>query len=393
MAAYDFPATAGKPTDGSFTYTAPTGELYEWNGYSWVTPGSPAGEDPNLRFVNITGDTMTGNLTLPGGGSDTEALQKQEIEALPVSTFNNDSGYITLGEVPAPDLTPYVEKAGDNMTGDLTLGTDKITLNTDGSATFGGSVVSSTGGSNASVYPQGQFWAITDDSVATPSIAVRQETIPAGGGQTFGVYSDGTLNIGPNIQKNQAGDPINATIQLNSDGSAKMAGAKFAFETDGSMSTYAQSTSSFFSCLSVHSNIPTHDTKKFRVRADGAIEATNTTVQAIASERRLKENIVAIESVEAWETIKLTPYYAYNFIGSDSINYGPMADEVPAEMVVQPMEEDEAGVMVARSDDEGPIRSYDNGMLQARLYTALQTALTRIEALEAKVTSLEGGNN
>ena len=30
-------------------------------------------------------------------------------------------------------------------------------------------------------------------------------------------------------------------------------------------------------------------------------------------------------------------------------------------------------------------------MLQARLYTALQTALTRIETLEAKVQSLEEG--
>jgi hypothetical protein len=70
-----------------------------------------------------------------------------------------------------------------------------------------------------------------------------------------------------------------------------------------------------------------------------------------------------------------------------------MVDDVPPEMVVQPMEENEDGVMVARADEEGPIRTYDNGMLQARLYTALQTALTRIEALEAKVTSLEGGNN
>ena len=89
-----------------------------------------------------------------------------------------------------------------------------------------------------------------------------------------------------------------------------------------------------------------------------------------------------------------------------------MADEVPAEMVVQPMETviiDEAVEEVIgpkgkilkegkeavteqrpRSDAEGPIRTYDNGMLQARLYTALQTALTRIEALEAEVNALKG---
>ena len=38
-----------------------------------------------------------------------------------------------------------------------------------------------------------------------------------------------------------------------------------------------------------------------------------------------------------------------------------------------------------RSDDVGTIHTYDHGMLQARLYTALQTALTRIEELEARL--------
>ncbi len=56
-----------------------------------------------------------------------------------------------------------------------------------------------------------------------------------------------------------------------------------------------------------------------------------------------------------------------------------MADEVPNEMVVN----------TDRSDDQGVIRTFDNGMLQARLYTALQEALKRIEALEAA----QGGNN
>ena len=118
---------------------------------------------------------------------------------------------------------------------------------------------------------------------------------------------------------------------------------------------------------------------------NGDIQAINTTIQPISSERRLKENIVAIDADTAWETIKSTPYYTYNFIDSETTSYGPMADEVPAEMVVQPMVEDEDGVKVARADAEGPIRTYDNGMLQARLYTALQTALTRIEDLEARL--------
>ena len=150
------------------------------------------------------------------------------------------------------------------------------------------------------------------------------------------------------------------------------------------------------------------------IRADGTYFGQNTDIQPISSERRLKENIVPIDSEIAWETIKNTPYYAYNFIGSESTVYGPMADEVPAEMVVQPMEEvviEEAvepvigpkGKVVKkgkeavteirpRSDEKGPIRSYDNGMLQGRLYTALQSALTRIEALEAQLSALQEAN-
>jgi hypothetical protein len=60
MAAYDFPPTAGEPTDGSFTYTAPTGVEYEWNGYSW-TLGAPG---PG-KYVRKSGDTMTGELIVP----------------------------------------------------------------------------------------------------------------------------------------------------------------------------------------------------------------------------------------------------------------------------------------------------------------------------------------
>jgi hypothetical protein len=72
----------------------------------------------------------------------------------------------------------------------------------------------------------------------------------------------------------------------------------------------------------------------FFVKGNGAISSTNGSISVIASERRLKENIVSVDSDTAWRTIKSVPYYAYNFIGSDpsSVVYGPMADEVPDEM-------------------------------------------------------------
>lgn len=84
---------------------------------------------PDLSgYIEKTGDTMTGQLTLPGGGSDTQALQKQEITSL-------------ISAIPSPDLTSYVEKDGDNMSGNLTFNTNKIILNaSSGSATFTGTL-------------------------------------------------------------------------------------------------------------------------------------------------------------------------------------------------------------------------------------------------------------
>ena len=68
---------------------------------------------------------FAGQVSLPGGGTGAEAIQVQEVE-----TLVSDS-------VSKSDLN------SQNISSDLTIGTDKITLNaSDGSATFAGTVVS-----------------------------------------------------------------------------------------------------------------------------------------------------------------------------------------------------------------------------------------------------------
>ena len=62
----------------------------------------------------------------------------------------------------------------------------------------------------------------------------------------------------------------------------------------------------------------------------------------------LTENIESIDSTGSWNTIRDTPYYRYNFIGSDLVCHGPMADEVPAALVRG----------TGRMDGEGEIRSF-----------------------------------
>ena len=61
MAILNFPNAAGQPTDGSFTYED-NGVLYSWDGYKWTANSEP-GYD--TRYVEVTGDTMTGDLTVP----------------------------------------------------------------------------------------------------------------------------------------------------------------------------------------------------------------------------------------------------------------------------------------------------------------------------------------
>ena len=76
MTVFNFPDTDGKPTDGSFVWTAPNGTLYVWDGYSWTTKPGAISQDKN--YWDKTGDILspetpgdsvdlgTGNLDLEG---------------------------------------------------------------------------------------------------------------------------------------------------------------------------------------------------------------------------------------------------------------------------------------------------------------------------------------
>ena len=111
----------------------------------------------------------------------------------------------------------------------------------------------------------------------------------------------------------------------------------------------------------------------------------------IDSERRLKQNLTPVDPVVAWNTIKTLPYYSYQFISDpENTYYGPVVDECPADMQVTVYNE-VSGELVVRADAEGPLRTYDNKLRDARLFVALQTALTRIETLEAEVATLKAG--
>ncbi len=434
MTVLNFPTS---PSNGD-TYEE-NNVVYTWNGSYWSANNA---SDLGNVYVAIAGDRMTGNLELPGGGGETAALQKQEIQLLIDAGGGGGSGPTDLyWERDAGALSPKVS------TDNVNIGDGNILLDADGTATFN---EEPRGGANTGIFVDGPSGAYVASATGTNAVLRGFQT---GGSESITLKADGSAFFSGGIDQQVPTDTTSLVNSFTRAGVRRwdygmLDGANFAVgiagQTDPVMSLFsgaaAQNVAAFYGDVLIGGTLPdapnielkpdgfvattgtlfntelngpnigvlcyaktTADVSIFNAASDnggtanpafnvsslGVVSARNTTIQSISSERRLKENIVAIDADTAWETIKSTPYYTYNFIGSDAITYGPMADEVPDEMIVQPMEENEAGVMVARSDEEGPIRTYDNGMLQARLYTALQTALTRIEALEAKVQALK----
>jgi hypothetical protein len=117
----------------------------------------------------------------------------------------------------------------------------------------------------------------------------------------------------------------------------------------------------------------------------------------VSSEARLKTSIVSIDADQSWATVRDISLYRYHYKSVEDKtgvpHAGPMAQELGA---LDP----ELLIDTGDTDDEGTIHTYNQGLLNMKALQALSTALTRIEALEAtnasleaRLTSLEGGNN
>ena len=135
MAAYDFPDTAGKPTDGSFEYTAPDGTLYEWNGYAWKVPPGEGGGGSGGDFEIPT------QALPPGGAVDGDMF------------WCTDDGrlYIYYEDVDTSQWVDASPDGGDNGVEQLVAG-NNITLSpADGKGIV---TVNSTGGGGGTSTPQ-----------------------------------------------------------------------------------------------------------------------------------------------------------------------------------------------------------------------------------------------
>jgi hypothetical protein len=335
--------------------------------------------------------------------------------------IRNNAGTPSLG------TSPWLYSPASGALAIATNASERVRIDSSGRLLVGTSSARSFVGTERLVQIEGT-------SGSTTNLSITRNSNDSGSGNLFLGKSRGTANGSNTIV--QSGDGLGGVYFNGTDGTQFVTGAFIACEVDGTpgandmpgrlvFSTTADGASGSTERVRIANNgnfyigggtsfgasgwttqnagcqvsqySPTSDTRTLYqwqsdnagtnttavyIESTGKIYARTTTVQAIASERRLKENIAPVDQTESWSTVRDLPYYKYNFIGSDPTNvvYGPIADEVP----------DEMRVATSQSDDVGVIHTYDNAMLQARSFVALQAALKRIETLEAKVAALEG---
>ena len=159
MAVINFPDPAGQTPLNTYSptsqpYGTSNGITYVWDSGAWTIKGSAGGgTDGDGRYLSLADDagdqtvqstgktTFTGQVVLPGGGSDTEALQKQEVEALINASDTADGNYLKLAA-----------GAGDQ------------TVASTGTTTFTGQVVLPGGGSDTEALQKQEIEALIDAS-------------------------------------------------------------------------------------------------------------------------------------------------------------------------------------------------------------------------------------
>ena len=122
MTVLNFPSTTGQPTDGSFTYTE-NGVIYTWNGSYWAANNA---ENLDSRYVNVDGDTMTGDLTVPSLNGGPLAGFRNQIINGGYYHWQRNSGGMTISSPSYPSDRWYVNTAVSVVVRNLTSDTTSI---------------------------------------------------------------------------------------------------------------------------------------------------------------------------------------------------------------------------------------------------------------------------
>ena len=368
------------------------------------------GTDNPQEKLDVNGSaTFAGNVTLPGGGGATQALQKQEIEALTVSTFNNDSGYITLGEVPTPPaagngaLTIKTAGQGANSTGTFTANQSAGSILTLPVIRY--QDVSGT----PSIPAAANNGQINVNAGTGLSASGTQATANQSGNTTRTLSLNTTYTDGRYV--NKTGDTMTGDLELdNADiilydnvGNPRVSfqgngGTGFftnnvscsritfpttagtfawnwASTAGGTLTQYVDTTAVGKLVYSTSNNITLYWDSFGQVVA--VVDGTASVVLGTSSDYRLKENDRDCEY--GTDAVKALRPVSYTLKDSGAHAIGFIAHEA-AEVI--------PGAATGEKDGE-MFQSINTYPIVATLTKALQESIERIEALEAKVQTLE----
>jgi hypothetical protein len=192
-------------------------------------------------------------------------------------------------------------------------------------------------------------------------------------GQDFYINAKGT---GSTVFRRGSGDTESARIA--SDGAIY-------FQTTATPSTSSYGTVITSGNVFLHSRNTTSavaqfygSSGEFRVLGTGNVQNTNNSYGAI-SDAKLKENIEAAGS--QWDDLKALEVVNFNFIGSDQRQIGLVAQQVEliSPGLVEDVPDDEAGTTTTKG--------VKYSVLYMKAVKALQEAMERIEALEARIAA------
>ena len=420
MTVFNFPDTAGKPTDGTFTWTAPNGLLYSWDGDAWRTIGG--GGDGNAS-ITITDDLST--IPAPDAGDlawhTIEARMyiyyqdddsQQWVDASPAGDGGGDSLW-TSGSNVVGALTPTTDDdvwvngyvlSGDavyarngNSSGKVFVGQGNDSNNTEvfsvtntgdlsaAAGTFSGTISHASYGNygfQSAVNTTSEFCATT--IAAGTSSAGNLNRLPfkityddgVGSATKFAVGADGTVRVGGTISN--AADTSTPNITLKANGTS---------DFRNRMEIYRETDTSNLPLMHMYSDVGGTKSSAFVFKAGGQAEKPGGGSWSATSDARAKEDVTDYSS-GLDELKKLTPR-SYRYIGNPITYIGLVAQE--AEGAMPELVTKGEGTLPDGTEVDD-FRTLDQTPLTFALINAVKEMATRIEALEAEVQSLKGGS-
>ena len=312
-----------------------------------LTPANPGDDIETTGDLSATDGEFTGEI-IAAGKVKANAFERETLQSN--GGINLSAGKCFLRQDGAGNNVFGVFQGGDSEADNMTF-----SVTGSGSITTTSDIVS------------GGEWGVDNETSIQSNFGfgVRRDS----GGQVFAAYKDAYGDAG-------------RTVLISSDGSISAAGGKFTVDVNGEV-TVGNTQALRLSYNDANARVLSEAGKDLFCRTEGqqgCIQQGSGWVPA-ASERKLKTDITAANADDCWDSIKgiqLHNFYYRTQEDKTGVPYlGPIVDELETtnpDLVIN-----------AKAS-----KTFNQPLLEMKAIQALQTALTRIEALEAKLTALSG---